>query len=294
MSVLLSLIYQRSVIMWLSVTLLSACSFNTQPPLLSDYDLATQYMHDQQYSAAISLLEGRLRQYPTDKQAKFLLAAAYAGRGGVLVIQFIDLGTELDRLLNSQNIKGEPEHLVIYNQLKQHLTQPAELEWIENLEKLHRVLWEVNYFIQFFERLPVLNTPGSLADIEQAVNLLEQLPDLEKGRLVYRGLLKLTVYKNKIKSLNWFQSLLNLDFCNLNLDSNLVEVYQLRSTTQSWLQDLVLGRSQPVEFIKKEQEIKQFINRVFNPLIDFFVLHNSFNSTVDHATKMLGQTCIRN
>lgn len=282
---------QRCVIIILAATLLGACTDSMRSAPLSDYELATQYMSDEQYSSAIVLLEGRLRQYPRDDQAKFLLAAAYAGRGGILVTQFFDIGSELDRLLSAKKSSSAPQSIIFYSQLKKRLVNPEQIKLVETLENINLALWELENFIQFFERLPNIKTPEAVTDVEHSVVLLNQITGLEKGRLIYRGLLKLSLYKHTVQNLHWFQALLKADFCNFKNDQNLLEIYQFKNRTQSLMLDLVLGRTPEFQAAEKQQEIEGFIETTFAPLIDFFVLHNSFAKPVNELAQQLGQTC---
>lgn len=291
MKIKLSLYCYRYVIVIFFVTLLGACTDITKAPPMSDYELATQYMSDQQYSSAIVLLEGRLRQFPSDQQAKFLMAAAYAGRAGILISQFIDVGSELNRLLNPGRSR-QPIPVSIYKQLRNRTTQAEQIKVLENLDQIHSILLETENFLQFFDRLPKLSTPQSVEDVEAALLILNQIEDLEKGRLIYRGLIKLILLKYMLNHMKWLPALVSADFCHINHQQMNKDIQFLQINLQDILLDLVIGREAPDESMRKTQEIKQFIQNTFDPIADFIVLHNSSSQILNEIAKQVGQVCV--
>lgn len=153
---------------------LSGCQktpYNPYAPSERPLDENRARIEQGRYSEAIDSLNGHLRQFPNDEEARLLLASAFAGRAGIKLRDFSNFA----RLILS-NGAGSPRANGVDD-------ASAQLEW------------EIGFVFTLMNSIPEpINGNAGIADITAAVDVLNG-QSLSPGRYLYRAVLKLVIFK---------------------------------------------------------------------------------------------------
>lgn len=256
----------------------------------SDHDQAIEFMDQGDYSSAIFILTGRLTQDDQDKRARTLLAAAYAGRAGILFTDFFDLAKLLAESSRSASQYFDQGGLVGMSTLREQSGDRSSKNIFALLDKFYQALFHVNRFLQAFELVPEVHKSSSLKDLKTAIYLLSADNNLEGGSVMYRGLLRVTLLKYKIKSQYRFELSKNCELDLKNFTSDLNELYV---DIKNVLIDVAMGT---LDLDKRKQimESTSQLDQSFKDVLGFAASlsqNSSRKIDVSKAAKDLGAKC---
>jgi len=229
----------------------------------SDYDLATELMEQKQFDSAIFIMQGRINRNPKDQRARLLLAASYAGRAGIHLNQFFDVAKELEQFQANQKLERPNQTSMVIDKLKTRTRDRNQLLALQYLKDLNQILIQVDHFLSLFDVIPKIESQNAEQDIRMAVSLLVQEPELNRGALIYRALLKVTLLKHEIQNNQRFSSLFRIESCQLDLNEIDADMRDLRDQFKSIVQDFIRGRHSSIEASVRWAVLEKEINSIF-------------------------------
>jgi hypothetical protein len=155
----------------------------------------------QKYDEAIELLTPRQQQNPDNIEYALILATAYAGKAGVHVEEIwgFTLGYETP-YFKINNFDNE-ESLKKYQILTQQVSKQNDQKWLMDFLK---VVVAYEAFLQRWQKIPEINDPLALQNLQQAVLILDGAQD--KKTSLYNFILRIILFKNKLQDgLNHWQ-----------------------------------------------------------------------------------------
>jgi tetratricopeptide (TPR) repeat protein len=162
--------------------MLSCTSTVGNGPSDADELSRANYLIDkQQYSEAIYVLESRLSRSSDDNRARVLLASAYAARAGVRIANYTAFAHEIEK----------------WKAIDDLLPTSDDDQWTQAVAK---VTFRLQVAIRAFESLPNVSGESALKDIHSAVKTLDEGGRIQGGSSLFRALLRVVDFKNRIYS----------------------------------------------------------------------------------------------
>ena len=156
------------------------CGSGTEPIAGDDEVTRASYLIEQkQYSEAIYILSERTRRYPGDVRARVILASAYAARAGVSLSSYLDFARELGK----------------WGQIDRILPEENDDDFLQSMTK---AAVRVQLMIRAFDSIPAPSSLAGMEDIRKATAVLDEAGELKGGPSLYRGLLRIMVFKQDL------------------------------------------------------------------------------------------------
>ena len=149
------------------------------------------------YDEAIYVLNSQLTRPQADTKSRLLLASAYAGRAGVKMREFMQVARTWTDAASETELATEKTMTSLFEGMRRQAKSRTEKDLVSLFEGLYRNTIIITKAVVGFSQIPALTDTNQLQDIQRAVETL-QSPDIMGGGALYRGLLRLIIFKNDI------------------------------------------------------------------------------------------------
>lgn len=244
--------YPSRVLMVLLVLCLGfivSCGGNDRPQTTS-YDQANEQIEQGNYGSAATLMEDELRKNPGDRRARTILASAYAARAGLSIRSYVDLIQEI----TDSNDKGNQRMSDAFGRLSSKAKSDQEKDLLQVLTDFNRALWQVTDVLIKFEKIPRIETEEQYKDVQKALNILNAKSVREGGPAIYRGLLRIVLFRYHLDHYYKFPEVKN---CHTDLTELYKKVSQFRAEISYVLEDFTLGALES----ERSEKIAQFAQK---------------------------------
>lgn len=222
---------------------------------LSDYDQANEYIENGNYQSAILLMDDRTRVQPQDRKARVILASAYAAKAGIFIRSYMDLAQEIVDTNQAKDSIYDQRGRVVFEKLRNSSDSKGQKDLIDTLAEFNKALWQVSDLIVKFDKIPTITTKEQYSDVRKAVEVLSTDVTPSGGPAIYRGLLRLVLFRYHM---NFYYRLPEIKNCEVDVGDLYKKISQLRKEISTVLQDFQVG----VSSSKQAAQIEGFVRDV--------------------------------
>ena len=216
-------------------------------PQTSSHDQANEQIEQGNYGSAMVLMEDELAKNPADRKARMILASAYAARAGLSIRSYVDL---IQEIVDS-NDHSNQRTANAFKHLRSRAKTSSEKDLIQVLADFNKALWQVTDVLIKFEKIPRIETKEQYKDVQKALEILNARSVREGGPAIYRGLLRVVIFRYHLDHYYKFPEVKN---CHVEMTELYGKVSQFRKEISYVLEDFVLGSQEH----DRDQKIAQF------------------------------------
>lgn len=190
----------RSSLVWVLMgmgLLLGSCS-SDKGGRDNRYDQVQHQIDKGDYTAAIETTEEMLQGNEQDHQARVLMASAYAARAGVFMRNYLDLARDFFETTEEAERMFDERGFVVFKRLEAR--NGTDGDALKILQALYKAVWRVSDVLHKIDLVPTLAQGPQQDDLQRAIEILAEDTELKGGPAFYRGLLRLTLLKSRIKT----------------------------------------------------------------------------------------------
>ncbi|MCB0349537.1 MAG: hypothetical protein KDD38_00025 [Bdellovibrionales bacterium] len=211
------------------------CSGELQAPIESEYDQANQQISEGNFNTAIAIMSQRLEDDPSDRVARLILASAFAARAGVFMNQYYDIGQQIAAKIKGAEVYWATHSKLIFNRIEENAKSSEQKSLLAAFESVYKIIYQINELIGIFSIIPTLS-PADHRDLQQAVSILIVEPNYMGGAILYRGLLRLALLKNDLRTK---YEMLGMANCEVNLSVLANQLYSLQKDVTGVMSDFI-------------------------------------------------------
>ncbi len=225
-------------ILTIVITALSmGCSENLGQRPANEYEQANQYISDGNYNTAIAVMNERLYDNPEDRDARLILASAYAARAGIFMNQYYDMGQRIVEKINQAETFWASHSANVFDRLEKSASSDEQRGLLSTFQNVYKVVFQINQLIGIFNLVPKL-LEADRRDLAQAVHILNGDQNFGGGAILYRGVLKLALLKNNLGAK---YGALGFEECTINLARVSKQLVELQFETGDMMKDFVIA-----------------------------------------------------
>jgi len=166
--------------LFIAALVVAACS-TERPDSSSEVDRAIYLIDNGQSSEAIYTMRYYVQQNPLDERGKLVLASAYAARLGLNIAQFAQFAANIIQWHKDSAAAA--------------VSQPGADPDLAALNSAFQKLYGVT---RLLKSIPVVRSSDQRADLEAAIAVLGGDSDIYGGPSLYRGSLKVVLFKDNL------------------------------------------------------------------------------------------------
>jgi|GEM_PF-6239375 hypothetical protein len=220
-----------------ALALLTACGQGTERTP-SAYDQANEYIEEGNFESAMVLMRDQLRKNPQDQKARVILASAHAARAGLYVTSYVDLAQDLVDSAQGKEDAYKQRGRVVFERLRARAQGQGEKNLIDTLDDFNQALWSISDVMIKFEKIPEIEKDGQYQDVVAAVRVLNEDHGLYGGPQVYRGVLRLVLFRYHLRHYYKFPEIKD---CQVNLAELSQKVESFHQEVKGLLNDFSGG-----------------------------------------------------
>lgn len=253
---------------------------------IDDYEQAIEWIDNKNFNPAIKSMESKLLVSPDNERARLLASAAYAGRAGVELKDFLSLANTFNSATNS--VDQQDRAVQIIYRIKAEIDDEKTNDVLNTFIKFLEALYRLEVFFQTLDYVPKINNKKNAEDVRLAVLTLNG-PDsdspikLSEKNSLYRALLRVTLLNYDIRYTYNFS---NAFSCESDISRLIEDAEDIKQQLSFTLQDVSSGtRSKKSK--KQVIEYMDELNVVFDEVIFQLQSHEgqTFISVADLTEK---------
>jgi hypothetical protein len=247
-------IFRRIIFILLSVIFVfgAGCTSKAQRDSDNEYDRARDMIGQGRYEEVMALMGHKLKNNSQDMTARLLLANAYAARAGVFASGFTDFAAEI--IQSSREVDAiVGRNGGLFEQLKGKGDREAKI--VIAFERFMIATLRVDGLLRGFRALPQVKSAVALRDLETALQILDQEQRYRGGPAIYRGLLRVTYFKQNLKGRYDFSS---IHKCSINAGALAEQISRLRDDVRKILFDIGYGTLNE----NRQIELEEFTEKI--------------------------------
>ena len=253
---------------------------------MTEYDIANRAITEGNYNAAIATMAQKVDYDANDKKARLILASAYAARAGVYMRDYIEISQKVVDKIREAEAYLSSDNLQIFERIKRGMSNQDQIKMVDAVQKTYSALYQANQIINIFSSIPTLSLAAQ-KDLSFAVQILSAEKNYINGAALYRGVLRLVLFKNHMKT---DYKLSHLNKCSMNITSWISELQEIKDDASNILYDFSLGTNSP-KLRQEISDISQSLDFDFNKAIRVLQNLNLEHADVSHVTKAISGQC---
>lgn len=229
-----------------------SCEKKPKTGYSSTYEESVAAIDKGDFDRAIKLMEGQVRAKPNDQRSRVLLASAYGAKGGMFIRRFVDFAREIiesskraEELFNNRARR-------IFEAAHDNNTSPDQINIYTAMEKVFKAQWRLSDILNKFDVIPIIHSQEQQINIQKAVEVLSEDPNLVGSAALYRGLLRLTLFRHNVSLQAYFSDLTRCKVNFYRLSGELTSFYRE-------LRNIMVDVAQSTATIEKRERLWEVI-----------------------------------